>query len=705
MGGVILQGTYYKTLWRNEFSGDTQFLFCPASYCAEAKDGLVLCRGKIAVYHYRLPLAMDGHFEGSVFLVSSARADPAQTERMLEYLFEGSPLTDAEKRKALGCGDLLAFSREHGEAGWYGILGDKQKAHAAVRGCERLNAQQEVSELCARHGILPGEADALIRCGATLHRLRQNAYLLFFAAGIHIYKADSVMSELNPGFTAYHPSRVYGYVLDAMRLNEQCGNPCIAPESLCALVRRRMGRSGLGGNISLAMLGVVLLEKRKVLSSTVYGGNVLLYRAAALGEENTVIRNILRLNRTAERITGHVDVREAEMFSGLRFTEGQTAAFRLLETGGVKILTGPPGSGKTALVQALIRAYRKASGNRPVRLAATTGRAAQVMAETCGEKAETLHRLLDIRPFGDMIHSKDENHPVEAGMVVVDEVSMLGLKLFSMLVKAVKSGSILLLVGDSDQLQSVEYGNVLRDLSGVVETCTLTETMRQSGTIYANAQRVNCGNPVFEEDGSFHIYECADEIQARSKLWENAVPGKDMLLTTVTRGTLGTHELNREAQKRCGRGGAHLSYGDDCYYAGDAVIMTKTCYEKGYYNGDIGIIKTVGDGLDVQFAGRRILLGKTDYPHLALAYCVTIHKSQGSEFGRVHVILPPEPDIMLTRRLLYTAMTRAKREVSIYSINGSMARAVSNASERPRISVLGGRLMLEASCQDKCTGK
>lgn len=696
-----MQGTYYKTLHRDELTGETDFLFSPLSYCPEAKDGLVTCRGCIAVYYYRLPLDLNGHFEGDVFITASAdvASGPEHTVRLLEYFFEGTrmALTESEKKKAqekIGM-DFLAFGRERGENGWHEIFGDKQKVRIAARGCEKLNAQREVSELCARHDLLPGETERLLHCGATLRQMGQNPYLLFFTAGINIYKADSVMAELAPEFSAYHPARIYGYILDAMRLNEQCGNTCITPEALCGLVCRRMARSGLGGSISPAMLNAVFLEKQKTLSCMVFQRHLYLYRTSALKEEETVIRNILRLKNTQDPII--VDVKEAEKAAGFAFTSGQASAFQLLETGGVKILTGPPGSGKTALVRALIHAYRKASGNRPVRLAATTGRAAQVMAAACGEKAETLHKLLDIRPFGESVSSRDETHPVDGNFIVVDEASMLGLKLFSLLAKAVASGSILLLVGDMDQLQSVEYGNILGDMqeSGAVEVYRLTEVMRQSGMIYRNAQKINNGSVELTENDSFHIYECPDEETALGKLWEKSTPGKDMLLTTVKKGALGTKELNHKAQDMIGRSGEHVSYGGEHYYAGDAVIMTQTCYEKGYYNGDIGIIKAVGGELAVQFGSREIMLGRDDFPRLELAYCVTIHKAQGSEFGCVHIILPPEPDAMLTRRLLYTAVTRAKRRVSIYSIRGSLARAISNASERPRLSVLGKRLSAE----------
>lgn len=699
-GVTLLEGTYYQTLWRNEFTGETVFLFSPTEYHPQTRDGLIRCRGKVGVYYYRLPLRLSGEFKDGEYSVTSAEvSSEGQTGKMLDYFFEGTgeTLTIGQKNKIaeLAGGDILVFAKtEKAKEKLAVVLKDENKASAILGGCRKLNEQAEVTKLCLAHGLSLGEIDSLLRQGTTLGDLRHNAYLAFLSAEIHIYKADAVMKALRPDFAVYAPERIYGYVMDAMRISEKCGNTCVTAESLCALMGRRMKHSGMAGTVSPAMLAPLFLHQ-KGLSHVRLNGRVYLYRTSVLEEEDRAIRALGRLKHAAGKILPTVSPEEAENLSGIPLNEGQQNALHLLETGGVKLLIGPPGSGKTSLIKALIRLYKEKTGGLPVRLAATTGRAAQVMASACGEKAETLHKLLDVRPFGESITSKDENRPIESGFIIVDEASMMGLKLFSLLIRAVKSGSILLLVGDKDQLQSVEYGNVLVDLqeSGLVETYELTEVMRQSGLICSNARKINRGDPMLGISEVFQEFRCAREEDALAKLLSRVFPGQDMVLSTVKKGLLGTCHINSILQAERSGGDQFLEYGDTRFYVGDPVIMTETSYKRGYYNGDIGVVLAIEvGGLAVNFSGRKIILGKEDLPRTSPAYCITVHKSQGSEFGNVHILLPATPGIMLTRRILYTAVTRAKRKVFLYSVDHAAETAVSNISERQRVSLLRERL-------------
>lgn len=308
--------------------------------------------------------------------------------------------------------------------------------------------------------------------------------------------------------------------------------------------------------------------------------------------------------------------------------------------------------------------------------------------EACQKEATTVHKLLDIRPYGENLTSKNINNPIQAELIIVDEVSMMGLKLASLLLEAVKNTSILLLVGDIDQLQSVEYGNVLSDLihSGYVETYSLTEVVRQKGSILQNAKLINEGCTSLLVDQDFHYAECQDADEILSLLEEN-VRVDDQILTTIRKGKLGTRALNEKLQDKktvyC------TSFGDVDYYEKNRIIMTETSYEAGYFNGDMGIIlKMDSKGLAVQFKDKILHLSRKDIACMELAYAVTTHKAQGSEFQRVHIILPDECTSMLTRRMIYTAITRAKKEVFIYSVNKSLLLAIKNCKEKPRISIL-----------------
>ena len=290
------------------------------------------------------------------------------------------------------------------------------------------------------------------------------------------------------------------------------------------------------------------------------------------------------------------DIEEIEKKLNITYTHGQRKVFQALKTTGIKILDpNAPGSGKTAVIKGLIQKFHA------VKLSATTGRASQVLMEACQKEATTVHKLLDIRPYGENLTSKNINNPIQAELIIVDEVSMMGLKLASLLLQAVKNTSILLLVGDIDQLQSVEYGNVLSDLihSGYVETYSLTEVVRQKGSILQNAKLINEGCTSLLVDQDFHYAECQDADEILSLLEEN-VRVDDQILTTIRKGKLGTRALNEKLQDKktvyC------TSFGDVDYYEKNRIIMTKTSYEAGYFNGDMGIIlKMDSKGLAVQF--------------------------------------------------------------------------------------------------------
>ncbi len=255
------------------------------------------------------------------------------------------------------------------------------------------------------------------------------------------------------------------------------------------------------------------------------------------------------------------------------------------------------------------------------------------MSNSSKREAETINKMLNIRPYGDKLHGKNANDPVEGDFIIVDEVSMLGTKLASCLLSAVKTGAILLLVGDENQLQSVEYGNVLQDLirSNVVEVYRLNEIMRQTGAICENALLINKGVSSLIKDDSFHVYECSEE-EAMKKLFQLMKKPDTQILSSVKGGMLGTRCLNREIQKMKNRGRKIcLLYKQQPFYEQDSIILTETNYEKGYFNGDIGkIIGRNEDGLLVEFESKVLCLDQGDFHVMELAYVITTHKSQGT---------------------------------------------------------------------------
>jgi hypothetical protein len=299
-------------------------------------------------------------------------------------------------------------------------------------------------------------------------------------------------------------------------------------------------------------------------------------------------------------------------------------------------------------------------------------------------------RMLDITPYDERLRGRSLNEPVPENFVVVDEMSMCGLQLFATMLGGIKSGSILLLVGDEDQLQSVEYGNILHDLinSGVIEVYRLREALRQSGTICTSAGKINQGICSLDYDDKFIVRNFSSDIDA-----VNAVKAATTLKSTILSpikayGDYGTRYLNKLLQGHSGD--VLMSYGDVDYRLHDKIVMTDNNYTAGYVNGDIGEIIGIEDGCLIVSLGenRTLTIERDCMSDMDLAYALTIHKSQGSGFDDVHIILQSTSENMLSRRLLYTAVTRAKRKVTIYNVGSAINTAIINTKEYKRFSLL-----------------
>ncbi|MBQ6293631.1 MAG: ATP-dependent RecD-like DNA helicase [Lachnospiraceae bacterium] len=412
----------------------------------------------------------------------------------------------------------------------------------------------------------------------------------------------------------------------------------------------------------------------------------------------------------------------------------QDAVLRAVKNG-LTVITGGPGTGKTTTISALIR-YFDAKG-LSIELAAPTGRAAKRITEATGRDARTIHRLLEFMGSpedneNDTPHfQRNESNPIEADVVIIDEVSMVDLPLMYALLKAIIPGTRLVLVGDANQLPSVGPGNVLRDViaSGVVDTIELTRIFRQAETsdIVLNAHRINRGEEIVPDKTSrdFMVLRRnnAAEIQQavirliRDKLppYVHADPFEIQVITPVRKGVLGVENLNRILQDALNPPAEYKKerqFAHSLFRVGDKVMQIKNNYQKewsktggtgfslkegtGVFNGDLGIVKDIrffSEELVVLFDDDReavYLFSEAD--ELELAYAVTVHKSQGSEYPAVILPLLSVPLPLMTRNLIYTAVTRAKSCVVVVGLWETFLRMASNDTEQKRYSSLAEQL-------------
>jgi exodeoxyribonuclease V alpha subunit len=398
---------------------------------------------------------------------------------------------------------------------------------------------------------------------------------------------------------------------------------------------------------------------------------------------------------------------------GIALSTEQLRALKTALQAKVTVITGGPGTGKTTLLRSLLVALDSA-GLRPT-LAAPTGRAARRLAEASGREAKTIHRLLEYSPETNEF-LRSERFPLRTNFLIVDEASMMDVELAASLVRSLIPGASLLLVGDRDQLPSVGPGSVLKDViaSGLVPVVELQEVYRQAreSLIVANAHRLNRGEmPITQNDaeGDFFFFERTapeDVLGTIKQLVQNRLVGRFgitdpreiQVLTPMNRGPLGTQALNRELQDLLNPRGRELRAGDRRFREGDRVIQLRNNYDKLIFNGAIGRIVSVDPSkgrVGAVFDEGSAEYDFSDLDELGLAYAISIHKSQGSQYPAVVIPMHQSHFLMLRRNLVYTAITRAERVCVLVGTKTALAQSVRNEDERRRFSRLADRLRVE----------
>lgn len=579
---------------------------------------------------------------------------------------------------------------------------------------ESFYEEKQVNDIAydlEQHGVAGRYAGRLLqKYGDDVHYvLTEEPYRMIAEIdGIGFKTADQM--ALAYGMDRQDPQRLSAgltYVLQTMTQN---GHVCIPDAELVRRAAFILQADALG-------LHDILKEAIEVgqLCTADFQGTVYVYTPEAYEEENYIARRIQDMAAMKPLpMKTHVQLFLDRWQDSCHFelADKQREAVEKSLESGMTVITGGPGTGKTTVVQTIIRLAEQ-EGLR-ILLCAPTGRAAKRLAETTQRKAKTIHRLLipDGRQGRIQVFEYNETKLLPADLVIVDEVSMLDMEMMYHLLSALKPQCRCILVGDADQLPSVGAGAVLHDIiaSGQVPVVRLDTIFRQQegGRIVTNAHLINSGRlPVVNEDPEFRFVEIEDEAQGAEKI--SALYNSELLetgdkfavqvLSPMYKNPCGVDNLNQLIQGRfnpLAEGKGELKGKNVIFRVGDKVMQKHNDYEKGVFNGDIGEIFAIQkDMVYVRYPEQDVKYEGQEVDEITLAYAITVHKSQGSEYHTVIMVLVNSHAIMLQRNLFYTAVTRAKRKVILVGSKRAVQTAVQNQRTSRRFTLLIPRLQGE----------
>lgn len=596
----------------------------------------------------------------------------------------------------------------------------KNKADLVIESWDSHKKIRAVMMFLQSHNVGPGTAMKIYNTygESSITVLKENPYILATEiSGIGFRIADKI--AMNLGIEKESPVRLEAGIMYTLEMAANEGHVFLPSEVLVKEAAKALDSGEAKVEDALAKIlkkdDRIIEEGERIYSPTLhYSECSVADTLAALAEAKKEGATISYTERDVERIQKSL---------GFELSRQQLSVLDVLAREKLVILTGGPGTGKTVSIKAVISLFTQ--NGYTVELAAPTGRAAKRMSEATGFPARTIHRLLEFNPRPPGGFGRNRSNPIEADLVVIDEMSMIDIVLMHYMCRALRPGTKLLMVGDVDQLPSVGPGNVLRDLiaSGLVNTTRLETIYRQDSesSIIGNAHLINSGqlpSMATGRGGNFFFTQketpeealdsivrlCVEKIPSQFKV----NPMTDVqVISPMYRGVLGVDNLNVVLRDKLNPG-RDIICGSRQFRHGDRVMQIKNNYDKEVYNGDVGFVKHIDieeSVMLIDFLDQQVKYAFDETDQLVQAYAITVHKSQGSEYP---VVVMPASTLhytMLQRNLLYTAITRASKAVVIVGTKKAIAIAVKNNKIEERFTSLGERLAGKMSGTDLYRGR
>ena len=724
----ILEGKVEDVVYHNESNDYTIFTLSTSDGILETAVGTIpfVCEGELVVLQGQYTVHRE--FGKQFAFVGYEKRLPDEIDGILQYLSSRAvkgvgPIT-AQKIVNMYGTDTFDVIENHHE--WLcDIPGITMKKAVAISKSFREQSELRGVMLFFKDFIGTGEVTRVYkRLGAAaIGIVKENPYILCQGeCGIPFAKADAIALSL--GFSRENEHRILSGAHYVLSHNAgTSGHTCLPFDKLAIELAQLLGIS-----LELASESVNTFIDSDRLYEMCEGETRFVMTNTVAREEDLIASKIESLSNsvaTFSAVNIATIIHKIETGIGVNYASLQREALFAAVNHGVSILTGGPGTGKTTVIKAMIRLFKEL--DMKVVLAAPTGRAAKRMSEATYEEAKTLHRMLEMeRTNTDEVRfNRNERTPLDENVVIVDEASMIDLSLMAALMAAMRRGSRLILIGDSNQLPSVGAGNVLADLiaSGVVETTCLNEIFRQSeeSLIVVNAHNVNNGIPPIlnatDKDFFFVRRENENDIASTisslinerlPRTYSERIKEQIQVITPSRKGAGGVEILNKELQNSLNPPmkfkKERMAHGT-IFREGDRVMQIANNYDiewekggytgQGIFNGDIGVIDSIDmneEIMNIWFDDRLVRYDFSNLDELELSYAITVHKSQGSEYPVVIVPMYSCVPMLQTRNLLYTAITRAKTMVILVGRSDIPLKMVNNNREIVRYTTLANRL-------------
>lgn len=697
---IEIQGIVHKIIIRDLRDGYTSFLI------RSDKGTLISCTGNILPLEEGIHVKVSGNWETNKFGQQITHAEVKrvfQNENdLLLYLLKSDVGIGVVKAKEIvkTLGPYLIENTLE-----YKIEDQLLK----IRGIRRLHAQKIITAL-QRHQYEQSFFDYLIRHGGeykdfdnlnkmygheAFSMLKQSPHRIGRKSGVKFLVCDAIAKE--NGGLAHSAERLEYGIRWALQHGASKGHTYLPRHDLLrdtqdllknAIYPERVSFAALQLGIDLALRSDIIKEENRYYLKTL--------RNAEKEAAKHINRLTFRINKSFSEYNPTL-VRMMMEKQKIEFAPEQMEAFDLLQNPGIKVLIGGPGTGKTTVARGLVEVFLLMKPDAEIILCAPTGRAAQRLSEATGREASTIHRLLELSKGNIREHTE---LTTKSKMYIIDESSMINIEMANLLLSEIESGAIVIFLGDTDQLPAIGAGNFLLDLIQYenIQTVELTKVYRQAGSSITlqNAKLINLGISQLQDGDDFESIQAKDDeilnILPKEfiRYYDSRDPYKVQALTCTRKLA---NQMNGVLQNLVNPVAGGIRYGGRVFRVGDKILMTNNNYKLGYFNGDVGKITNIlpGNYIKVKVNQLEILMTIDELEDMDLGYAMTVHKAQGSEYRVVLLALSSAPRSMLSRKILYTGITRGKEKVVLIAEKTSIAIAVAN-NEDERNSMLIPRL-------------